>query len=228
MPICENCGSYFSRLPCPVCGLEDQIGARGGDLLVQQFMDAGIEEERTEKTRRILFFGKVANEPFRMELVIKTYADIDLILDESSLFAGKLGKFERPQGQDQEYIDTVETVIKHLHAQLEAKSIQIAEYTEDSEALRSHIERLEAENYALKKRLDKDILSEEKLVEEAPGMLLEEVKGVGPKTSAKLKEYGISTVSEFLNVKSLDSLAAKTGIGSSLLRRIRENAEAIG
>ncbi|MHA2272762.1 MAG: hypothetical protein ACXACI_12930, partial [Candidatus Hodarchaeales archaeon] len=84
-------------MPCPVCGTGEQL-TTDGDILVQEYMLlTGEEGVAPEKTRRMLFFGKIAEEPFKLELTLKTRASIELVLDESTLFSGR--KFGRqPDG----------------------------------------------------------------------------------------------------------------------------------
>jgi len=212
LPICEKCGTYFTRLPCPVCSAGDQISPSmdSGDLLVQAFMkqDSG-DVIKPENTRRIMFFGRVGTpgEPFKLELVLRTRAEIDLILDESSLFSPR--RFGRDPERDLEYIQTVEMVIKHLHSQLEAKALTLGDAQEEIRVLRE-------ENEALRDEIGRVAAPHQSVA-------LVEVKGVGPKTVSTLKSAGIESTSDLLQVDDLDSLAEKTGITRSKLEQIKKN-----
>jgi predicted flap endonuclease-1-like 5' DNA nuclease len=206
MPICEKCGTYFTRLPCPVCGTGEQITA-DGDILVQEYMQlTGEEGVAPEKTRRMLFFGKIAEEPFKIELTLKTRASIDLVLDESTLFSGR--KFGRKPDGDAEYINTVETVIQQLHMQAEIRAKEVDEALQEVLSLQTRIEELEEENELLRKRFEETGAEAKEVTAES----LLSVKGVGPKTLESLRQHGIHDIKDFLRIKDLGKFASKTGI----------------
>lgn len=226
MPVCEKCGTYFTRLPCPVCGVGDQLST-AGDLLVQEFMQlTGEDGVAPEKTRRMLFFGKIAEESFKLELTLKTRATIDLVLDESTLFS--LKKFGRNSDSDSEYIDTVETVIQQLHLQTEIKAKEIDEALQEVLSLQTRIDELEEENELFRRQLtDTSVDTAETGEISLLAATLLKVKGVGPKTLETLRQHGIQNIKDFLLIRDVSEFSAETGIPIARLERIRRNAEKI-
>ncbi len=222
MPICEQCGTYFTRLPCPICGAGDQITSKS-DLLVQEYMELTAEEDiAAEQVRRVLFFGKIAEEAFKLEFTIKARTDFELVLDESTLFGKRFG---RKPDTDQDYINTVEIVIRQLQVQVEAKAVELDEALQDVLSLQTRIEELEEQNELLRQQAQD--------IEAKPGIMVRdgsvrpivEVKGVGSMTRDLLREHGISTIKDFLRITDLNAFSEKTGINITRLERIRQNAE---
>ncbi|MHA2370513.1 MAG: helix-hairpin-helix domain-containing protein [Candidatus Hodarchaeales archaeon] len=219
MPICEKCGTYFTRLPCPVCGTGEQL-TTDGDILVQEYMLlTGEEGVAPEKTRRMLFFGKIAEEPFKLELTLKTRASIELVLDESTLFSGR--KFGRQPDGDAEYINTVETVIQQLHMQTEIRAKEVDEALQEVLSLQTRIEELEEENELLRQQFAETGAEAPEVTAES----LLSVKGVGPKTLESLRKHGIHDIKDFLRIKDLGKIANETGIPIARLEKMRKNAE---